>query len=56
MKLMTRFELTKHSKNELQVLYREGFGALVRSAFGSVERRSRSPYRDLWFQFRFCLG
>ncbi len=40
MKLITRFELATRSKNELQALYREVFGALARSASGSAERRN----------------
>ena len=40
MKLITRFELAPRSKNELQVLYREVFGALALSATGSAGRRN----------------
>ena len=40
MNLITRFELATRSKSELQALYREVFGALVRSTSGSAERRN----------------
>ena len=39
MKLITHFELATRSDNELRVLYRDIFNALVRSAPGSNERR-----------------
>ena len=40
MKLITRFELATRSKTELHGLYREVFGALVRSTSDSAERRN----------------
>jgi len=40
MNLITRFELASRSDAELDLLHREVFTALIRSAAGSPERRN----------------
>ena len=40
MKLITRFELAAKSTNELHLLYRDIFNALVRTEYGTPTRRN----------------
>lgn len=40
MKLITRFELATKTTKELHLLYRDIFNALVRTNYGTAERRN----------------
>lgn len=40
MRLITRFELVAKSTNELHLLYRDVFNALVRTDYGTASRRN----------------